>query len=80
VSDLSGAVWRKARASQNNGGCVEIADNLPGVIAVRDSKRPHDGAHIVSRAAFASFIEDLKAGRYDLDQQTSTVRSPRVVS
>jgi hypothetical protein len=71
VTDLSGAAWRKARASQNNGGCVEIADNLPGVIAMRDSKRPQEGAHVVSRAIFASFIEQAKAGCYDLDQQTS---------
>jgi Domain of unknown function (DUF397) len=71
VTDLSEAAWRKARASQNNGGCVEIADNLPDVVAVRDSKRPDDGAHVVSRAVFASFIKDAKAGRYDLDEQTS---------
>jgi hypothetical protein len=71
VTDLSGAAWRKARASQNNGGCVEIADNLLGVVAIRDSKRPHAGVHIVSRAVFASFIEEAKAGRYDLDQRTS---------
>ena len=32
-----------------NGGCVEIADNLPGVVAVRDSKRPEGGAHVVGR-------------------------------
>jgi hypothetical protein len=71
VTDLSEAAWRKARASQNNGGCVEIADNLPGVIAVRDSKRPREGAHVVSRVVFASFIEHAKAGCYDLDQRTS---------
>jgi hypothetical protein len=72
VTDLSEAAWRKAKASQNNGGCVEIADNLPGVIAVRDSKRPQEGSHVVSRAVFASFIEDAKAGRYDLEQRTSS--------
>lgn len=71
MTDLSQGAWRKAKASQNNGGCVEIADNLPGVIAVRDSKRPQDGAHVVRRAVFASFIEDAKAGRFDLDQRTS---------
>jgi hypothetical protein len=45
---------------------VEIAANLPGVIAVRDSKRPEDGAHVVSRPAFAAFLADARAGRYDL--------------
>ncbi len=67
MSDLSRADWRKARASQNNGGCVEVAANLPGVVAVRDSKRPAAGAHVTSRAAFAAFLADARAGRYDLD-------------
>ena len=65
--DLSRARWRKARRSNGgNGGCVEIAANLPRVVAVRDSKRPEGGAHVVGRAAFAAFLEDVKAGRYDI--------------
>ena len=64
--DLSQAIWRKARRSAHNGGCVEIAANLDGVAAVRDSKRPEGGAHIVDRGAFAQFLEDVKKGRYDL--------------
>ncbi|MGO8979851.1 MAG: DUF397 domain-containing protein [Streptosporangiaceae bacterium] len=67
MTDLSQAAWRKARASQNNGGCVEVAANLPEVVAVRDSKRPADGAHVLSRAAFAAFLADARDGRYDLD-------------
>jgi hypothetical protein len=66
MTDLSQADWRKAVASQNNGGCVEVAPNLPGVIAIRDSKRPADGAHVVSTAAFAAFLADAQAGRYDV--------------
>lgn len=65
MADLSRAVWRKATYSgSGNGGCVEVAANLPGVIAIRDSKRPDDGAHIVSKAVFATFLADIKAGRY----------------
>jgi Domain of unknown function (DUF397) len=64
--DLSQAVWRKARRSSHNGGCVEIAANLPGMTAVRDSKRPEGGAHVVDRAAFAAFLADIKNGRYDI--------------
>jgi hypothetical protein len=64
--DLSRADWRKARRSSHNGGCVEIAANLPGVIAVRDSKRPDDGAHVVGRDAFGAFLADARAGRYDI--------------
>lgn len=65
--DLSQAQWRKATSSTgSNGGCVEVAANLPGVAAVRDSKRPEDGAHVVDRAAFAAFLADVKANRYDI--------------
>jgi hypothetical protein len=64
--DLSQAQWRKAtRSGSANGGCVEIASNLPDVIAIRDSKRPEDGARLVDRAAFAAFLADVKVGRYD---------------
>ncbi|HEY2578720.1 MAG TPA: DUF397 domain-containing protein [Streptosporangiaceae bacterium] len=66
MTDLSQAIWRKARLSADNGGCVEIAANLPDVVAVRDSKRPEGGAHVVERAVFATFLADVKAGRYDI--------------
>ena len=41
MTDLTGAAWRKSTRSGGNGGnCVEVADNLPGLVAVRDSKDP----------------------------------------
>jgi Domain of unknown function (DUF397) len=65
--DLSQAQWRKAtRSGQSNGGCVEIAANLPAVAAVRDSVHPDRGAHVVDKSAFAAFLHDVKAGRYDI--------------
>lgn len=66
MTDLSRAIWRKAEASYANAGCVEIAANLGDMVAVRDSVRPADGAHLVPRPAFAALIADLKHGRYDL--------------
>ena len=60
MTDLSQAIWRKARRSAHNGGCVEIAANLDGVTAVRDSKRPEGGAHVVDRDAFAAFLADVE--------------------
>ena len=72
MTDLSQARWRKARRSHINGGCVEVAANLPGVVAVRDSQRPEGGAHVVSRAAFAAFLTDAKEGRYDLGRPSLT--------
>jgi Domain of unknown function (DUF397) len=71
MTDLSQAAWRKARSSSFNGGCVEVAANLVGVVAVRDSKRPAAGAHVIGRAEFAVFLADAKAGRYDLDGRTA---------
>ncbi|WP_194821095.1 DUF397 domain-containing protein [Micromonospora sp. S-DT3-3-22] len=39
--DLSDARWRRSSRSNGQGGnCVEVADNLSGVVAVRDSKDP----------------------------------------
>ena len=67
MTDLSQAIWRKARRSAHNGGCVEIAANLPGVTAIRDSKRPEGGAHVVGLGSFAEFLADLKGGRYDFE-------------
>lgn len=67
MSDLSQAQWRKAtRSNGANTGCVEIASNLPEVVAVRDSTRPEDGAHVVSVGAFAAFMGDVQDGRFDL--------------
>ncbi len=66
TTDLSGALWRKAAGSYANAGCVAVATNLPGVIAVRDSARPADGAHVVRPSAFAALLADLKSGRYDI--------------
>jgi hypothetical protein len=49
---------------------VEVA-NLGEAMAVRDSKRPEAGAHVVGRAAFAAFLADAKAGRFDLGPATT---------
>jgi hypothetical protein len=49
---------------------VEVAANLGEVVAVRDSTRLEAGAHVVSRRAFAAFLADTKAGRYDLPPTT----------
>jgi hypothetical protein len=45
---------------------VEVAVNLDGVVAVRDSQRLEDGAHVVGRGAFAAFLADAREGHYNL--------------
>ena len=64
--DLTGAALRKSSYSGNNGGnCVEVARNLPGTVALRDSKDP-DGPHLaVTAEAWDAFIHDMKHGRSD---------------
>ncbi|MEU0207812.1 DUF397 domain-containing protein [Streptomyces canus] len=38
---MSDYEFRKSTHSSGKGECVEVARNLPSVIAVRDSKTPH---------------------------------------
>jgi hypothetical protein len=64
--DLSRADWRKASYSANNGGaCVEVARNLPGTVAVRDSKNPAGPVLTVGADGWRAFIADVKATRHD---------------
>jgi hypothetical protein len=59
--------WRKASYSGNGGGsCVEVGSGLPGKIAIRDSKRREDGMHVVTSAAFAALLADVKSGRFNI--------------
>ncbi|RIW42461.1 DUF397 domain-containing protein [Micromonospora endophytica] len=57
MADLTGARWRKStRSSSNGGACVEVADNLPGVVAVRDSKDPTGPALTFTPTAWRTFL------------------------
>ncbi|MFI5488714.1 DUF397 domain-containing protein [Micromonospora echinaurantiaca] len=58
--DVTGAQWRKSTRSGNNGGaCVEVAGNLPGVVAVRDSKDPDGPALTFAPAAWRAFVAQV---------------------
>ncbi|MBM0236231.1 DUF397 domain-containing protein [Micromonospora sp. ATA32] len=55
--DMTGAQWRKSsRSSTNGGACVEVADNLPGVVGVRDSKDPSGPVLTFTPAAWRTFV------------------------
>jgi hypothetical protein len=59
--DVTGANWRKSTYSGTNGGsCVEVADNLSGVVLVRDTKDRDGGTLRISPASWRSFIDLAK--------------------
>jgi hypothetical protein len=58
--DLVSAVWQKSHHSNGQANCVEVARDLPGIVAVRDSKDPEGGVLRLSREAWMAFLSHLK--------------------
>jgi hypothetical protein len=49
--------WRKASRSSSNGdACVEVATNVPGAVAVRDSKNPSGAVLVVTAEQWRGFL------------------------
>ncbi len=59
--DLSRAEWHKSSHSSQDGNCVEVARNLPGLIAVRDSKAPEGPKLLVTPETWRAFLLTLPA-------------------
>ncbi|WP_217168761.1 DUF397 domain-containing protein [Streptomyces sp. AC512_CC834] len=58
--DLSSVQWRRSTYSSGTGGeCVEVTDDLPGLVPVRDSKRAEGPALVFPTRAWAPFVESL---------------------
>ncbi|MEU9655746.1 DUF397 domain-containing protein [Streptomyces chartreusis] len=60
---LTNARWRKSSYSGGDGGedCLEIADGVPGVIPVRDSKLASDSPVLLIPApAWTGFLDALR--------------------
>jgi hypothetical protein len=65
IPDLSTATWHKSSYSNNEGGnCVEVADGLPRIVPVRDSKNPHGPALVFPAGTWSAFIAGIKAGDF----------------
>jgi len=65
ADQLGVAQWRKARASNPSGNCVEIAALPGGDIAVRNSRHPAGPALVYTRAEVAAFIDGIRSGEFD---------------
>ncbi|MCM2417668.1 DUF397 domain-containing protein [Streptomyces sp. RKAG293] len=62
--DLTRAEWRKARASQANGECVEVAF-IDDVVAMRDSKDTTGPVLVFTAREWAAFKGGVQAGEFD---------------
>ncbi|KNE82867.1 MULTISPECIES: DUF397 domain-containing protein [Streptomyces] len=55
--------WRKSSHSNNDGGsCVEILDDHPAGVPVRDSKNPHGPALVFPAPGWSAFVTAVKTG------------------
>ncbi|MEV8634874.1 DUF397 domain-containing protein [Streptosporangium sp. NPDC051023] len=59
---LATACWRKSSLSGTGNDCVEVATNLPGLVAIRDSKDPSGPALAFSPAAWSDFLVGIRTG------------------
>jgi hypothetical protein len=59
--DLSRAEWHKSSYSSQDGNCVEVATNMSGTVAVRDSKHPEGPRLLIPAAEWRVFVRGLKA-------------------
>ncbi|WP_061442858.1 DUF397 domain-containing protein [Streptomyces sp. CCM_MD2014] len=64
TSPLSTARWRKSSYSGNEQGdaCVEVCDDLPGAVPVRDSKATTGPVLLLNATAWVPFVDGIKGG------------------
>jgi Domain of unknown function (DUF397) len=63
--DLTHAQWRTSTRSSSSGqNCIEVATNLPGIVAVRDSKDPEGPKLIFTLAEWGAFVAGVRDGEF----------------
>lgn len=62
---LRRADWRKSTYSANGSTCVEVARNVPGIVAIRDSKNPHSPALTFPTAEWKAFTAGIRSGEFE---------------
>ena len=65
ADQLGVSQWRKSKASNPSGNCVEVAALAGGDIAVRNSRHPEGPALVYTRAEVAAFIAGVRNGEFD---------------
>jgi len=65
ADQLAPVRWRKSRASNPSGSCVEIAELPSDEIAVRNSRQPSGPALVYTRAEVVAFLTGVKNGEFD---------------
>ena len=83
AADQLAVRWRKSRASNPSGSCVEFAELPDGAVAVRNSRFPSGPALICARPEVAAFLAGLKNGEFDdlchAPELTEAVHSTEVI-
>jgi hypothetical protein len=59
--DLNTAVWRKSSYSDGGGtNCLEVTDEVPGIVPVRDSKSPDGPVIVFGAASWTAFLPSVR--------------------
>ncbi|WP_328340468.1 DUF397 domain-containing protein [Streptomyces violaceus] len=59
--DLTTAAWRKSSYSDGGGtNCLEVSDDHPGIVPVRDSKWSDGPVLVFGASPWASFLTGVK--------------------
>jgi Domain of unknown function (DUF397) len=64
--DLTHATWYKSSYSNGQANCVEVAHQLPGIVAVRDSKNRSGPALVLAPGQWEALLKIVRTGGLSL--------------